>query len=68
MQIEGIPEGWDLVRIGTPSEDEYYINAMGFPQKAHRSFYGGGICIVAPTPEQVSLLEQQNQASPESQP
>ena len=26
MNIEGIPEGWELVRLGTPSLGEFYLN------------------------------------------
>ena len=29
MKIEGIPDGWELVRIGTPMLKEYYISMSG---------------------------------------
>ena len=29
MTIEGIPDGWELVRIGTPMLEEYYIGMSG---------------------------------------
>ena len=28
-QVEGVPEGWELVRIGTPSKDEHWIARDG---------------------------------------
>ena len=29
--IEGIPEGWDIKRIGTPEVGDYFINTYGDP-------------------------------------
>ena len=34
MKIEGIPEGWELVRIGIVKRDEWYIGQYGKPEQA----------------------------------
>jgi hypothetical protein len=31
MKIEGIPEGWECVRIGTPFQGEWFLEAGGEP-------------------------------------
>jgi hypothetical protein len=31
MTIEGVPEGWELVRIGTPALGDYFIDIDGKP-------------------------------------
>jgi hypothetical protein len=31
MQVEGIPEGWELVRIGCPSKGEFFVDSDGRP-------------------------------------
>ena len=31
MQIEGIPEGWELVRVGSIRRKEFYLNTRGIP-------------------------------------
>jgi hypothetical protein len=36
MMIEGIPEGWELVRVGTPEHEEWLIGHDGNPV-AHAS-------------------------------
>jgi len=28
-KIEGVPEGWELVRIGEPVKDQFYIGPLG---------------------------------------
>lgn len=34
MKFEGIPEGWELVRIGEPKDGEMFINGVGGVQKS----------------------------------
>lgn len=34
MTIEGIPDGWELVRVGKPLVGEYYIDVTGSVYKA----------------------------------
>jgi hypothetical protein len=29
MAIEGVPDGWELVRIGTPERGEHYLDGVG---------------------------------------
>jgi hypothetical protein len=29
MKIEGVPEGWELVRIGTPEKGEHFLDGNG---------------------------------------
>jgi hypothetical protein len=31
VQVEGIPEGWELVRIGCPSKGEFFVDNLGAP-------------------------------------
>jgi len=41
-KIEGIPEGWELVRIGLPSIDEWVVSSEGRPIKwNHKTTYNG---------------------------
>ena len=32
-KIEGIPEGWELVRIGCPRKREFYLDFQGQPKR-----------------------------------
>lgn len=42
MTIEGIPDGWELVRIGLPSIDEWVVSSEGRPIKwNHKTTYNG---------------------------
>jgi hypothetical protein len=36
-KIEGVPEGWELVRIGTINLEEWYVNGIG---KAQQNYHG----------------------------
>ena len=36
-KIEGIPEGWELVRIGAPYKGEWYVGSMGQPHQSSSS-------------------------------
>lgn len=33
MQVEGIPEGWELVRVGKVKQGEFYVDTPGTPYK-----------------------------------
>ena len=47
MQVEGVPEGWELVRIGFPSQGEEYINSKDAKiTRAHFEFTSGYFPIV----------------------
>jgi len=41
MKIDGIPEGWELVRIGEAEVDEWYIDWGGKPQHRVERTIGG---------------------------
>ena len=34
MQIEGVPDGWELVRIGNPKKGDHYMNSTGTVMRA----------------------------------
>lgn len=47
MQIDGVPEGWELVRVGTPVFREYYIDPTnGSPIMAHFDFENAHVLII----------------------
>lgn len=33
MQVEGIPDGWELVRVGKVKQGEFYVDNSGAPYK-----------------------------------
>ncbi len=42
MTIEGIPDGWELVRMGLPNIDEWVVSSEGRPIKwNHKTTYNG---------------------------
>ena len=44
-KIEGVPEGWELVRIDEAKPGEWFINGQGVPMES-QSFTIGGTAIV----------------------
>jgi hypothetical protein len=46
MQVEGIPEGWELVRIGCPEAGEFIVDSHGRPYVAALLFADKGCAIV----------------------
>ena len=38
MQIEGIPDGWELVRIGVPKAGDWMVSPKGKPDRAIEDF------------------------------
>lgn len=46
MQVEGVPEGWELVRIGTPQVGEYIVGELGRPFQAMCRFHDNGFAII----------------------
>lgn len=36
--IEGIPDGWELVRIGSPKLGDWFVNENGNPQQAKTNY------------------------------
>ena len=38
MQVEGIPDGWDLVKIGVPKTGDWMISPKGKPDRAIEDF------------------------------
>ena len=52
--IEGIPEGWELVRVGKPKTGEFFIDGLSHPHQAmdDRHFHGCAIIRKIPKPKQ----------------
>ena len=46
MTIEGIPEGWELVRVGTPTNGEFYLGMNGQPIICNLVFHGYAYLII----------------------
>ena len=38
MNIEGIPEGWELVKFGVPQDGDWLINSSGHPEQSEGNF------------------------------
>ena len=38
MQVEGIPDGWELVKIGVPKTGDWMISPEGKPDRAIKDF------------------------------
>ena len=38
MTIEGIPEGWELVKFGVPKSGDWLINSSGEPEQSKGTF------------------------------
>ena len=38
MTIEGIPEGWELVKFGVPKSGDWLINSSGGPEQSKGTF------------------------------
>jgi hypothetical protein len=34
MKIEGVPEGWELIRIGRPEKGEHFLDGNNMPDQA----------------------------------
>ena len=54
MSIEGIPEGWELVRVGKPLAGEFFIDGLSCPHQAmdDRHFHGCAIIRKIEKPKQ----------------
>lgn len=50
-QVEGVPQGWRLVRIGRPRTGEFVVAANGSVVQANASLCGSGFAIVERIPE-----------------
>ena len=46
MSIEGIPEGWELVRIGRPAIGEFIVSHKGEPKEVFDEEYCGLDCVI----------------------
>ena len=51
MTIEGIPEGWELVRVGTPTNGEFYLGMNGQPIICNLVFHGYAYLIIRKIPK-----------------
>ena len=51
--IEGIPEGWELVRVGKPLAGEFFIDGLSYPHQAmdDQHFHGCAIIRKIPKPK-----------------
>ena len=57
--IEGIPEGWELVRVGKPKIGEFFIDGLSCPHQAmdDRHFHGCAVIRKIPKPKQYRAFE-----------
>ena len=46
MNIEGIPEGWELVRVGKPLAGEFFIDGLSYPHQAMDDQHFHGCAII----------------------
>lgn len=46
QQIEGMPDGWRLMRIGTPNQGDYFINAHGTGELCVGGYEARGYAII----------------------
>ena len=46
MTIEGIPEGWELVRVGKPKTGEFFIDGLSCPHQAMDDEHFHGCAII----------------------
>jgi len=46
MQVEGIPEGWEFVRIGCPSKGEFVVDNIGDPWKCDSDYRARNYVII----------------------
>ena len=46
MNIEGIPEGWELVRVGKPKTGEFFIDGLSCPHQAMDDEHFHGCAII----------------------
>ncbi len=46
MQVEGIPEGWEFVRIGCPYEGEFVVDNLGDPWKCDSTYRARNYVII----------------------
>ena len=46
MSIEGIPEGWELVRVGKPKTGEFFIDGLSCPHQAMDDEHFHGCAII----------------------
>ena len=44
--IEGIPEGWELVRVGKPKTGEFFIDGLSCPHQAMDDEHFHGCAII----------------------
>ena len=44
--IEGIPEGWELVRVGKPKIGEFFIDGLSHPHQAINDDHFHGCAII----------------------
>jgi hypothetical protein len=42
-QIQGVPEGWELVRIDIPAKGDWFIDVAGRPREYPYEANGGGV-------------------------
>jgi len=45
-KIEGVPKGWELVRIGTPCQGEFFLNHRGHVELCENRLWGLNYVIV----------------------
>lgn len=46
MQIEGVPDGWELVRIGAPNVGEFLVDTHGNATPANAGLVSRNWCVV----------------------
>jgi hypothetical protein len=46
MEIEGIPEGWEFVRIGGPDKGEFVIDVTGEPYESDSDYRARNYVII----------------------
>jgi hypothetical protein len=45
-KIPGVPDGWELVRIGAPQKGDWFVNWQGEPEESNRTFVYACFAIV----------------------
>ena len=66
MSIEGIPEGWELVRVGKPLAGELFINGLNEIHQAHDEshFHGCAIIRKIEKPKTYRAFDNMEEAEP----
>ena len=64
--IEGIPDGWELVRVGKPKTGEFFIDGLSCPHQAmdDEHFHGCAIIRKIEKPKQYRAFENAAEFKP----